>query len=305
MGEARRRKAAGEYAQTQVIVEYEDQPYVKIDGITTEDVLRAIRQAFPPPLPSSREIYERICAMHTALREDVANIRDYGLPECDDGRFLRDLLIVVEHALSQRDKSMKHVRAVILNYRAGQNPYAPERPSFSVVGLGSAISNEEFLQAAPTKHAYISRPDGTMEKITKPPRGAVGVECRIAGFWRNDQPNGICIKVAPNPDPQLYAQSVAEIRLAAEAIDLLVADYIAADRSQSDCLRILEAFAARGRDAVVPIPEAVQIMATISYMEDRGWLVSDEFNGMQWFYVDATGATEIRGDKPPRRHSYH
>src|ERR1700748_2216865 len=103
MGEAKRRKK-GRAWQTQIVLCYEQEPYVAFD--VTPELLEEAIAAENPPTSSNEAVQEWVFTSFTQLREDVALIRDhsdevFGVPERRD-RMTCKAVLLMQYLLARK-----------------------------------------------------------------------------------------------------------------------------------------------------------------------------------------------------------
>jgi hypothetical protein len=95
----------------------------------------------------------------------------------------------------------------------------------------------------------------------------------IQAYWHNDRPGGIILKATASRGKNLDAEM--------DALDVLVMKMAELQLSASDCdeyLRHMAQQPERDNDT------NFQVIATIAYAEEAGYLSSDEYNGMLYIY---------------------
>ena len=90
----------------------------------------------------------------------------------------------------------------------------------------------------------------------------------IAGFWRNDQPDGIGI---------MFDERFGDLDSLAEVLEHGVRQY---QQQQFPPDMVLDQLKGWGKNKPLADGQAVIALVNIAYLERMDWLVPDEWNGM-------------------------
>jgi len=303
MGEAKRRKK-GTAWQTQIVLCYEQEPYVAFD--VTSELLEEAIAAENPPTSSEEAVQEWLFTSLTQLREDVALIRDhsdevFGVPERRD-RMTCKAVLLMQYLLARKGQRLATVPAVLLNLSARQAKLEPDRPGFQLAVLSEPLSAEDIRALSTTNHLYEQMGDTITQYNNEPRKDREPSKDRnkeraciaIQAFWHNEQPGGIMIGVEAN-----LAEGQTSLDAEMEVLDQLVMHLAATQPTARDCDEYLRHMAQQPcahQPDTDPV-SSFNIMATIAYAEEAGYIPSDEFNGMVYIYrIDEDGFFVDRKD---------
>ena len=297
-------KATPESWQTQIVLCYEEEPYVAFD--VTPDMLEAAIAVENPPMTDHDSAYAYVIASMNQLREDVALMRDHSeelmlVPERQNA-MARKAIMMVQYLLTVRQRSMAEVGAVVLNLLARQSEVEPNSPGFRVIAFDKPFSVEDIRAMSTAQHMYVQEGD-SIEKIPPPSqpskdRSKDRACIAISALWRSDQPDGFMLEMKANFD-----QGQTSLDVEMDMLDQLVMMLAELQPSAKESHEYLCRMAQRPE---VQHPEkdrvaCFEIMAAVAYAEEAGHLQSDEYNGMLYVYhTDADGVFVARKDQPQR-----
>ena len=283
--------------QTQIVLCYEQEPYVAFD--VTPALLEAAIAAENPPIDNAKTTRAWVIASLNHLREEVALIRDHSdelmLEPGRRGLLIHKAILMVEYLLADQQQSLSSVGAVIFNLLASQSPVEANAPGFQIMGLDKPFSVAEIRAMSTAERLYQIEIDNTVAEVEvqqSKDRSTKRACMSIQAFWRNKRPGGIMLEMKANVE-----QGQFSLDTEMELLDRLVLELARTRPSAADCNRYLRQMAQQRPEN--DYEASFQIMATIAYAEEAGHLHSDEYNGMVYIYrVDEHGFFIDRKDRP-------
>lgn len=283
-----------EEIKVQIILAYEGEPYIVYDASPALIVLAFDAET----LPKTDEGYGPwLRELHNHLRDELILIRDHAeeimLDEPRRMRMIQKGVLVLSTTAIMKGLRLNEFASATVDYYATQSPHDPELPRHRIAFAAETVSLRTIRNLSSADHLYFSDDRGLTEinqsnlpweRLRHSNRRCVS----IAGYWNNSGPDGLSLTIESTEPGALddilevlntVILKVAEIKAPKD----IMLKYLA------DCAKHR-----KGDEA-----EKLWILGTIAYLEESGQLVSDEYNGMLYMYLDADGLKVDRQDVPP------
>jgi hypothetical protein len=322
MGEARRRRLAGEEREVQIILAYLDEPcmIVTVSETHIQHILgESVFHRSTPFSPDEIVAWER--QTHTHLRSELGLVGDY-VNELDETRrhgMVNEAVLLLSVLALTKQKKLIDFKSVIMTYYADQSSIDAEKPQFNIAFNPVETVPIELIRAASkSRYFYEEDPNNPEQMVDITPRldsamvqqhraeleksaqterrdRAVGGQrtcIYICGYWKNNQPNGLMIEVREG-----------EIDEYAEAMDREIINFVEHNVSVEHCIALLDGMM---DNRVMRSEITGQLgLACIAYLEEMGAITSDEYNGTLYLYRYGDILTESRRDRPGKLYRIH
>jgi|ERR1019366_7858988 hypothetical protein len=105
----------------------------------------------------------------------------------------------------------------------------------------------------------------------------------IAGYWQNDRQGGLSLSCS-TPEGEDDLGDLPEL------LDMAIIRVAGIDATKNE---FIEFMTHMSQNKTTDIAEQIWILATIAYMEESGMLVSDEYNGIVYMYIENDGEATV------------